>query len=53
MTELTNYQQWQIERRGDILPEPNLEIGEPGEKEAERFAEWFHLCHERELKEHE
>lgn len=44
--ELTNYQFWQIEYKGNILPDPNLEIEEPGEEEARRFAEWDQLNHE-------
>lgn len=50
---MDNYQFWQLENKGDILPDPDLEIEEPGEKEAQRFAEWSHLQNERELHQHE
>lgn len=50
MRELTNYEQWQQERYGDILPTPYiLENEEPGEREATRFSEWFELQHELQL----
>ena len=49
MTELTNWEIFQLERFGDILPLPNLKIEEPGERESERFAEWSHDQYERQL----
>lgn len=51
--EQTNYEQFQIEKYGYILPEPNIEIEEPGEDEARRFAEWDHLQQEKLLHEYD
>lgn len=52
--ELTNYEQFQLDRWGDILPTPYIyESEEPGEREAERFAQWAHDQHERQLHESE
>lgn len=49
--ELSNWEQWQLEKYGNILPLPNLQIAEPGEAEARRFNEWSHLQQERLLHE--
>jgi hypothetical protein len=43
MTELTNWENFQLERFGDILPIPDMEIEEPGVAEAERFTEWCEM----------
>jgi hypothetical protein len=51
--ELTNWQQFQLNRWGDILPIPDMEIEEPGEKESERYAEWSHMQYERQLHEYD
>lgn len=46
MNELTNYQNWQLEAKGNILPEPVIYPSgqmEGGEDDARRFAEWIEL----------
>lgn len=53
MTELTNWERWQLERFGDILPIPNMKISEPGEDELNRFDLWMQIQTEKELWEHE
>lgn len=53
MRELTSWEIYQLERWGDILPEPNLEIEEPGERELERFYEWSGAMYERQLHEYD
>lgn len=50
---MTNYEQFQIERYGNILPEPVImpdgELLENGKDEMERFAEWNALHEELQL----
>lgn len=53
MRELTNWEIWQIQKYGNVLPLPNLKISEPGEEESERFAEWSHDQYERQLWEYQ
>lgn len=50
---MTNYEEWQLNCFGNILPDPNIEIEEPGQAEAERFQEWNELQRELELHEHD
>lgn len=47
--ELTNYELWQLERYGNILPTPYLEIEETNERDAERFSEWCEMQSELQL----
>lgn len=49
MTELTNYQEWQLHCYGNVLPDPNIEVDEPGQAEAERFTEWCEMQAEFQL----
>jgi hypothetical protein len=54
--ELTNYQQWQLENKGDILPTPIvLPSGEVEGKNEEisRFDEWMHMQAELQLNDYE
>lgn len=56
MNELTNYQQWQADCFGDILPEPTvLPSGdvEGKNEELNRFSEWVELQAEQQLFEYE
>ena len=56
MNELTNYEQWQLDRFGDILPEPIvLPSGdvEGKNEELNRFSEWVELQAEQQLFEYE
>lgn len=45
MTELTNYEQWQLEKYGNILPTPEAtsdgELYESGIEELNRLADWM------------
>ena len=52
MTELTNYQEWQLHCYGDILPESG-DTEEISDLEAERSAEWMAINAERNLWEYE
>jgi hypothetical protein len=49
--ELTNYQQWELERYGNVLPDvsatPEDELYESGIEELDRFAEWMTANAER------
>ena len=49
--EMTNYQQHQLNKYGNVLPEP--EELENGTEEAERFAGWVHDQSEQQLLHHE
>lgn len=53
MRELTNWEIYQLERWGNILPEPDMEIGEPGEEQARRFEEWSHAQYELQLNDYD
>lgn len=49
---MTNYQQYQLEHYGNILPEPELMPSgqtEAAEEEIRRSAEWVQLQSERQL----
>lgn len=52
MTELTPYQEWQMEKYGDILPEakdiPLESMIENGFDDLNRFAEWMEAMAEQE-----
>lgn len=48
---MTNYEEWQLNCYGNILPDPNIEIEEPGEDEARRFESWTNNEHEKQLNE--
>lgn len=50
---MSNYEEWQLSCFGNILPNPNIEIEEPGEEEARRFQEWNELQHERLMHEYD
>lgn len=53
---MTNYEQWQLEKYGDILPEPGIQPDghtEASQQELERMAEWVNLQHANQLYEHE
>lgn len=53
MQELTNYQRWQLEAKGDILPEPLFlpsgEVIENNLEEINRMTEWVAMQEERQL----
>jgi hypothetical protein len=55
--ELTNYQIWQLESKGNILPDPEFtpqgDTFENAIDSLERMAEWMAAQAERELHEHE
>lgn len=53
MRELTSWEIYQIERWGNILEVPDMEIEEPGEDQARRFQEWDQLQHERLMHEYD
>lgn len=53
---LSNYEFFQLERFGNILPEPVINPDgelEAGKEEADRFAEWTHNQEEQQLLEYE
>jgi hypothetical protein len=57
MKELTNYEQWQLDRYGDILPSPGVRFSEEEfenrQEEIEREAEWVEMQAEKQLMEDE
>jgi hypothetical protein len=57
MKELTPYEEWQLNKYGNILPDvkyiPDERVIENGFDDLNRFAEWMEYMAEQELLEHE
>lgn len=51
--EFTNWELFQLEKYGDILELPEVEIEEPNEDQERRMAEYMNLNYERQLHEYE